>query len=121
MNYNDIKIKVDGVILPAPIDFSYNLEDLDADSQRDVKSGVLDRNRIRPDVFKISLSYGINDIATISTILKAISPETFKVELFDIKNNSRTTKTMYAGPKTVQMLCINGTWLKGLKFNLTEV
>lgn len=121
MNYNDIEIKVNGVILPAPIDFSYNLEDLDADSQRDVKNGVLDRNRIRPDVFKLSLTYGVNDTATVSAVLKAISPATFKVELFDIKNNLRTTKTMYAGPKTVQMICNNKVWMKGLKFNLTEV
>lgn len=121
MNYNDIEIKVNGVVLPAPIEYSYNLEDLDADSQRDVKSGVLDRNRIRSDVFKISLTYGINDMDTVSKVLKAISPSTFAVELFDIKNNIRATKNMYAGPKTAQMVCNNGVWIKGLKFNLTEV
>lgn len=121
MNYDTIEIKVNGVVLPSPIDFSYNLEDLDADSQRDVQSGILDRNRIRSDVFKISLTYGINDMDTVSKVLKAISPPTFVVELFDIKNNNRTTKTMYAGPKTAQMVCNNGVWIKGLKFNLTEV
>ena len=121
MNYDNIKIKVNGVELPAPIDIDYSLEDLDADSERDVQSGVLDRNRIRPDVFKLSLTYGMNSPEDISKILKTISPGTLSVELYDIKNNNRMIKTMYAGPKSTKMICNENVWLKGLKFNLTEV
>lgn len=121
MNYQNIEIKVNGEVLPAPVDLEYSLEDLDADSERDVKNGTLDRNRIRSDVFKLSLTYGLDDIDTLSKVLKIISPATFPVELFDIKNNKRVTKTMYAGPKSTKMICNNGVWLKGTKFNLTEV
>lgn len=121
MNYEDVKIKINTTVLPAPISMDYSLEDLDADSERDVKRGILDRNRIRSDVFKLSLAYSIDDVDKVSKILKAIAPETFNVELFDIKNNKRVTKKMYAGPKSMQMICNNGIWIKGLKFNLTEV
>ena len=121
MNYDNIKIKVNGVILPPPVKLDYSLEDLDADSERDVNTGTLDRNRIRSDILKVSLSYSMNDVSTVSSVLKTISPATFTVEIFDIKNNSSTKKTMYAGPKSFQVLCIDGVWIKALKFNLMEV
>lgn len=121
MSFKNVEIKVNGVVLPAPVDLDYSLEDLDADSERDVKSGILDRNRIRSDVFKLSLTYGCDDLVTISKVLQAISPATFNVELFDIKSNKRVTKKMYAGPKSTKLICNNGVWLKGTKFNLTEV
>lgn len=121
MNYESIMIKANGVVLPAPISIDYSLEDLDADSERDVSTGRLSRNRIRSDVFKLSLAYGLEDMVSVSAVLKAVSPETFSVELYDIKNNKRVIKTMYAGPKSMQMICDDGVWIKGLKFNLTEV
>ena len=121
MGFETLKIIVNGVELPAPINMDYNFEDLDVDSERDVKNAKLSRNRIRADVMKVSLVYGIDDTATVSQVLKAISSETFSVELFDVKENKRTTKIMYAGPKTMQMVFYNKAWIKGLKFNLVEV
>ena len=121
MDFETLKIVVNGVELPAPISIDYNLEDLDADSARDAKSAELSRNRIRADVMKVSLIYGIDDTATVSHVLKAISSETFSVELFDVKENKRTTKKMYAGPKSMQLVLYKGVWIKGLKFNLVEV
>lgn len=121
MSYSNIKIKINGADIPAPVSLDYSLEDLDADSERDVNRGILNRNRIRSDVFKLSLTYAMNDLAQTSSILKSISPETFSVELLDVKSNKRVIKTMYAGPKSMQMICNKGVWIKGLKFNLTEV
>ena len=95
MGFETLKIVVNGVELPAPISIDYNLEDLDADSARDAKSAELSRNRIRADVTKVSLIYGMDDTETVSNVLKAISPETFSVELFDVKENKRATKTIY--------------------------
>ena len=114
-------VKVNGVVLPAPISIDYNYEDLDADSERDVNSGVLDRNRIRSDVLKISLTYSMDSPATIATVMQAISAATFTVELLDLKTNTRVTKTMYSGPKSMQMVKYDEAWVKGLKFNLVEV
>lgn len=121
MEYKNIEIKANGVILPPPVSIDLNLEDIDADSERDVKSAILDRNRIRSDVHKLSLAYGLNDLDTVSTVLQAISSATFEVELFDIKANERVTKKMYAGPKSMQFVYANQVWVKALKFNLIEV
>lgn len=122
MNYQNLKIKINGVDLPAPVDMDYNLEDLDADSERDVSSGVMDRNRIRSDVYKIPLAYQLDDIQTISNILNMIKPETFSVEILDILTLKRKTLTMYAGPKTMRfVLTSDNVWVKALKFNLVEV
>lgn len=121
MNYENVKIIVNGVELPPAVSFDYGLEDMDADSERDVNSGVLYRNRIRSDMLKISVAYAVNDTTSISNVLKAISPATFSVEVYDFKEGKRITKTMYAGPKSFQPVCLNGVWVKSLKFNLVEV
>ena len=47
MEYNDIKILIEGVELPAPSTMDIEYEDLDADSIRSISDGVLERNRIK--------------------------------------------------------------------------
>lgn len=121
MDYSNIKLKINGVELPAPVSIDYSLEDIDVDSERDVQSGILDRNRQRENVYKISLSYDVSDIETVSQVINMVSPETFSVEVFDILTLERKTKTMYAGPKSMQFMSHGGVWIKALKFNLVEV
>ena len=117
----DEQIIVNGVVLPSPIQIDYNYEDLDADSVRDVSTGILDRNRIRSDTLKISISYAINSSDEIKMVMSAISAATFNVELFDLKSGKRKTFKMYAGPKSMQLVKYQGLWIKGMKFNLVEV
>ena len=64
MNYDNVRIKVNDTYLPPPVSIDYSLEDMDADSERDTRNAILDRNRIRSDIFKISLTYGIDDTET---------------------------------------------------------
>jgi len=99
----------------------YELSDLDINSQRDIQTLRMHRNRGLLDMVSISLVYGLNDLTTISKILKAIEPENFEVELHDLKENLRATKTMYASSKQAQFVVNNGAWVKGLKFKLVEV
>ena len=119
--YENIKLKINGEELPSPIQMDYELSDLDKDSQRDIQTLRMHRNRGLADVIIISLVYGLNDLSTISKVLKAIEPENFEVELHDLKENERVTKTMYASSKTAQFVVSNGVWIKGLKFKLVEV
>lgn len=121
MNYNDVKIKINGEDLPAPIEMDYNLEDLDVDSVRDVSSAIMNRNRIRSDTYKIPLAYGMDDVETVSKVLNMVHPETFDVEIFDIMTLKRKTLRMYAGPKSVKFVLSSNVWVKTLKFNLVEV
>lgn len=120
-NDRDLTIKVNDVLIPTPVDIEYQLEDLDADSTRDISSGKLDRNCIRKDLVKISLSYGIDKLSDISLLLNTISHETFKVEYFDLKENERISKVMYAGSKTFRLIRVGGVYIKGFKVNFIEV
>lgn len=119
--YNDLKIIVNGVELPAPVSIEVNLEDLDSDSFRDTKYAKMHRNRLRSSVSKISLSYSIDDVEKMSAVLNAIDPETFSVTVFDLKQMKRVTKTMYAGPKSYGYIMNSCVWVKAMKFNLVEV
>ena len=119
--YENIKLKINGEELPSPIQMYYELLDLDINSQRDTQTLRMHSNRGLSDMVSISLVYGLNDLTTISKILKAIEPENFEVELHDLKENARATKTMYASSKTAQFVVSNGVWVKVLKLKLIEV
>lgn len=121
LSYENLKIKINGVELPAPIQIDYNIEDLDIDSGRDTKSAILYRNRARADIYKIPLAYALDDVETVSKVLNMIHPETFDVEVFDILTLDRKTIKMYAGPKSMQFVICNNVWVKALRFKLIEV
>ncbi len=122
MDYENIKILIDGVELPAPATMDVEFEDYDANSIRGINDGVLDRNRIRANVQKITLSYLLKDLDAITTIYRLIKPQTFLVELWDDTQGKRVTKTMYAGPKKNSYIRVQ-TGIKGkaIKFSLVEV
>lgn len=99
---------------------SIGLNDEDEDSGRNVKDGIMYRNRIRDDVNKISLTYDTNELSDISKILQLINPETFLVELFDLKKMQRVVKQFYAGNKSYSFMCVDRVWIKGFKVSLVE-
>lgn len=120
INYDDVKIKIDGIFIPPPTEYNVSLEDIDVDSGRNVKDAIMFRNRLRPDVSKISLTYTLNDTESIAKLLKMIEPESFNVEIYDLKQGKRVTKSFYAGPKSFNLICIDRVWVKGFKVNLIE-
>lgn len=122
MDYEDIKILINGVELPAPSDYEVQYEDLDAEAFRDISDGVLERNRIRDNVQKVTLSYLLKDLESITKIYQLIRPQTFDVELWDDTLGERITKEMYAGPKKhTYIRTQSGIKGKGIQFSLIEV
>lgn len=122
MEYNDIKILIEGVELPAPSSMELQYEDLDADSIRSISDGVLERNRIRSNVQKVTLSYLLKDLVDIKTVYEMVSPSTFEVELRDDTQGKRVTKEMYAGPKSHSYIRTqSGIKGQAIKFSLIEV
>lgn len=121
ITWNNIKVLVNGTALPSPTDFSTNLEDLDSEnSLRDIKTGVMHRDRIRADVLKITLSYGLEDPTVITQVLNLLSAKEFTVTLYDMKLGRRATHTMYCNKKSFQYINHGNVLVKGLKFDLTE-
>lgn len=122
MEYNDIKILIEGVELPAPSTMDIEYEDLDADSIRSISDGVLERNRIRSNVQKVTLSYLLKDLTDIKTVYEMVGPATFNVELRDDTQGKRVTKEMYAGPKKHSYVRTqSGIKGQAIKFSLIEV
>ena len=48
-------IRIDGVDLPAPIEYSVSLHDIDSENTRRTEAGTLKRYRARPGVYKSRL------------------------------------------------------------------
>lgn len=122
MEYEGIRILINGVELPAPSEWDVSYDDLDAESLRSISDGVLDRNRIRSDVQKIHLCYFLKDLESITAMYKLISPQSFEVELWDDTKGKRVTKTMYAGPKKhTYIRTQSGIKGQAVQFSLVEV
>ena len=122
MNFNDIKLKINGTLLPVPVEFDVELSDLDDEtSTRDIKTMKLKRNRIRANIYKITLGYSLDEPETVSLVLNLVSDATFEVEMFDILTMKRVKKTMYAGSKSFGYMLNKDVWVKGLKLSLVEV
>lgn len=122
IDYEQIKIKINGVVLPVPTTWQLSYEDLDSeDSLRDVKHGVMHRMRIRNDVLKISLGYTLEDMEIVSQVMRMLSPAEFTVETLDIKTLQRKSFTMFCNKKKLKAIPVgNGIYSQGYSFDLTE-
>ncbi len=123
MNYQDIRITANGVELPAPISIDSELSDLDSDTTiRSITTGTLRRNVIRTDMLKLTLKYGLQEMAQVHSILGCLPAPNFTVTLFDIKSGERQTKTMYTGNRKFTYKVAGDTvMLDALSFSLIEV
>lgn len=121
MNY--IVIKIDGAILPTPSEYSVSFEDLDSDqSKRYVTSGKMRRKRIRSECLKISLTYNLNDMPDILTIMKMIKPQTYSAELYLPNEGIIGTLEMYSNKKKFNYVKTKtGHKAQSFSFDMTEV
>ena len=96
-------IKINNKEIKCPSSFSYTRSDLDQDSYRDI-NGNLVRNRIGTKV-QLTLTWkaGAMDVASMSTLLKAMDDVFFSVTYFDIHDGGMRTATFYSSDKTAQM------------------
>ncbi len=123
MNYQDIKIIANGQELPAPISIDTELSDLDADTSiRSITTGTLRRNVIRTNILKLTLKYGLQEMARVQEILMHLPAPNFPVTLYDVKTGERAEKTMYAGNRKFSYKVAGSSiMVDGLSFSLTEV
>lgn len=122
VSYEDVKPVINGILLPPPTKFDLSWGDLDSpNSLRDIKRGVLRREVIRSNVLKISFAYNVEELATLSTVLKLCRKKVVQVEAFDIESMTRKTYNMYIStPKTSLIAVGNNIFSKGFAFDLTE-
>lgn len=116
-------IKIGGVALPAPSSYSVTFEDLDSDdSKRYISTGIMRRKRIRAEVMKISVVYNLCDLSDVTSIIKAIKPQTFTANLYLPNEGIYGDLTMYANKKTFNYKRVStGLKAESFSFDLTEV
>ena len=119
---DEAKIKANGVLLPTPSDISVEIQDLDGDSVRPIATGVLRRNRIRSNMLKVTLTWNLKTFVDVVSILNAVTPTEFNVELYIPDHGIRGTKKMYAGNKKYNYIRTKtGLKVQSFSFALIEV
>jgi hypothetical protein len=103
-------LKINGVTLPDPTEYSYGLQDISkSDAGRDESTymhpGKIGRVRTH------SLGWSNIDPAETSEILTAVKPEIFNATLWDMQNGRYETREYYVGDRTSMVYM----WAEGKK------
>lgn len=108
-------IQINGVDMPDPSDFSVVIQSIDSDNTNRNEQGVLQRDRVRDGVHKLTLKWNALTGANASAVLQAVSPASFRVSFTDPLTNAPTTLTLYSGDRTAAGV---GT-AKGMCWNIS--
>lgn len=121
LNKEDIKLTVNGTALPSPVSLSFSYEDLDKDSGRDIKTQTMHRNRVRANVMKLSVEYGIQDATEVASVLSLVTAKTFTLTYPDPATGTTKSGTFYTGSRSGSFAVTgSGVIIKTLKFDLIE-
>lgn len=117
-------IKINGLYVPTPASFDWQMADLDASAERSA-SGRLIRDRVRSGVRKITFSWGIlDDMQKFYDFISMLDelPSEFELEFPDA-NGKLVTKTMYRGDVNASMFRYkdNKSHWKDLKTSFIEI
>lgn len=111
-------LTIDGVVLPPPMTYSVEYNDLDSDDTGRSEDGLLHRKRVRHGVAKIKIGWEQLSTDNLNTILNAIAPDSFSVVYYF---GTQKTATMYAGNQSCELRRVNNNQAKwNLSFNLIE-
>lgn len=111
-------LTIDGVVLPPPMKYSVEYNDLDSSDTGRTEDGMLHRVRVRHDVVKIKVSWEQVSTETANLILGAIAPDSFEVTYYF---GTQKAATMYAGNRSCDVLRINYNQAKwNISFDLIE-
>jgi hypothetical protein len=106
-------IKIGNTQLQVPSTYEGTYEDLDSESNRNVNTGVLSRNRVRKGVTTLKIGYNILTKEQAHTIINLIDPASFNVYFYSVYVGKFVTKKMYASNKTF-------TWAMVIPKNKTK-
>lgn len=93
-------LSINGVSVKTPVSFKADVEQIDGETTRNA-AGKLKRDRIRKDVWKLSIEWSYLSNAEISIILQAIDGVFFSVTFPNPKTGGLTTRTFYSGTPSV--------------------
>jgi len=111
-------LTIGGVVLPPPMTYSVEYNDLDSPDTGRTEDGMLHRVRVRHDVAKIKVGWEQLTTEKADLILNAIAPDSFTVVYYF---GTAKTATMYAGNRSCELRRINynkASW--NISFDLIE-
>lgn len=98
-------ITIGSTELPAPVEYTVSLQDIDSENTRRTEAGILTRDRVRGGVYKIQVAWKVTK-TQLKTITDAISPAQFSVTFFDPTTSTDPTKYMYSGDRTGKLILL---------------
>lgn len=96
-------IVINGVDMPSPSQYSVSLQDIDSENTQRTETGVLQRDRVRGGVYKITVAWQVEH-SVLRTITNAISSAKFSVTFFDPTTGSYPTRSMYCGDRDGKLI-----------------
>lgn len=114
-------VSINGVDLPGVPTYKIPNFDLDSSDSARNELGVLQRDRIRDEIFKVELEFVGISSSSLALIKSAIKPAQFQATIITEVGN--ITKTMMAGDRNIEMVKFNNDYNKirwNISFNLIE-
>lgn len=96
-------IYIGGSLMPALRTYRVDLQDIDSSDSGRSETGVMYRNRVRSNVYKIQATWRVKR-TQLNQIITSITPAAFSVQFFDPNTDSVQTRTMYAGDRSSTMI-----------------
>ena len=114
-------IVVDGVAMPQPYQYSWNLQDVSAPGAGRTEDALMHKDRVGQKR-KLALSWRMKDPSIAATILQAFDPEYFQVRYWDVKDNCYETRTFYAGDREapVKLWWVGRHLIETISFDVIE-
>lgn len=100
MATGDLKIKIDGVLMPCPFSFEWGLQDVSASESGRTDDAIMHKNRVSQKR-KLAIAWSCKTFAESSKIIKAVNPEYISVTYPDLlTGNEQETRTFYVGDRS---------------------
>lgn len=96
-------IQINGVDLPAPVEYSVSLQDIDSENTRRTETGMLQRDRVRSGVYKIQIKWRVTR-TQLKIITDALKPAKFSATFFDPTTSTTPTRYMYCGDRNADLI-----------------
>ena len=113
-------LNLNGTDMPPPASFSVVLQDLDSDSTKRNEQGVLQRDRVRQGVRKLSCKWTALSFSDAAMVLGATVPDAFNATYIDPATGGYRSATVYVGDRSSDMQATATGQRWNISFDLIE-
>ena len=98
-------ITIGSTELPAPVEYTVSLQDIDSENTRRTEAGILTRDRVRGGVYKIQATWKVTK-TQLKMITDAVTPAKLSVTFFDPTTSTNPTRDMYCGDRAGKLVLL---------------